>query len=117
MDKHRDTRSYDRRDQDPRGRRGGATRRKRKKHGRAFKVVMTIVLIFVITLAMLLCMSAAYIKNVIIPDASLDMSDFNPNLTSKVLAQNPETGPMKRSRPYTARKTACGSPRMRSPSI
>ena len=92
MDKHRDTRSYDRRDQDPRGRRGGATRRKRKKHGRAFKVVMTIVLIFVITLAMLLCMSAAYIKNVIIPDASLDMSDFNPNLTSKVLAQNPETG-------------------------
>lgn len=53
---------------------------------------MTIVLIFVITLAMLLCMSAAYIKNVIIPDASLDMSDFNPNLTSKVLAQNPETG-------------------------
>ena len=54
MDKHRDTRSYDRRDQDPRGRRGGATRRKRKKHGRAFKVVMTIVLIFVITLTDLL---------------------------------------------------------------
>ncbi|HIY33000.1 MAG TPA: PBP1A family penicillin-binding protein [Candidatus Evtepia faecavium] len=92
---HRDTRpSSDRRDQrDPRDRRGaGPNKKKRKKHGRGFRVVMTVVLILVITLAMLLCMAAVYIKNVIIPEAGLEMADFNPNLTSTMLYQDPDTG-------------------------
>ena len=85
---NRDTRpSNDRRD-----RRGAGAKKNRKKHGRGFKVVMTIVLILVITIAMLLCMAAVYIKNVIIPEASLEMADFNPNLTSTMLYQDPDTG-------------------------
>ena len=85
---NRDTRpSSDRRD-----RRSAGSKKNRKKHGRGFKVVMTIVLILVITIAMLLCMAAVYIKNVIIPEASLEMADFNPNLTSTMLYQDPNTG-------------------------
>ena len=45
---------------------------------------MTIVLIFVITAAMLLCMAAAYIKNVIIPNAGLEMTAYDLNLTSTI---------------------------------
>ncbi|MGN0969462.1 MAG: hypothetical protein ACI4OM_01775, partial [Evtepia sp.] len=69
------------------------TRRKRKKHGRAFKVIMTIVLIFVITTAMLVCMAAAYIKNVIIPQADLQLDTFDASmsLTSTMYCRNPST--------------------------
>src|SRR5699024_9437814 len=37
-------------------------------------------------------MAAVYIKNVIIPEAGLEMADFNPNLTSTMLYQDPDTG-------------------------
>ena len=69
------------------------TRRNRKKHGRAFKVIMTIVLIFVITTAMLVCMAAAYIKNVIIPQADLQLDTFDASmsLTSTMYCRNPST--------------------------
>ena len=50
---------------------------------------MTIVLIFVITAAMLLCMAAAYIKNVIIPNAGLEMTAYDLNLTSTILCKDP----------------------------
>ncbi|MDO4517445.1 MAG: transglycosylase domain-containing protein [Bacillota bacterium] len=53
---------------------------------------MTIVLIFVITMAMLTCMAAAYIKNVILPEADLKLDSFNPNLTSTMYYRDPETG-------------------------
>ena len=56
---------------------------------------MTIVLIFVITAAMLLCMAAVYIKNVIIPNAGLEMTDYDLNLTSTILCKDPETGAYK----------------------
>ena len=56
---------------------------------------MTIVLIFVITAAMLLCMAAAYIKNVIIPNAGLEMTAYDLNLTSTILCKDPETGAYK----------------------
>ena len=97
MDYHRETRpSRDRRDPgDPRNRQGKNAKRKRKKHGKTFKVVMTIVLIFVITAAMLLCMAAAYIKNVIIPNAGLEMTAYDLNLTSTILCKDPETGAYK----------------------
>ena len=39
---------------------------------------MTIVLIFVITMVMLACMAAAYIKNVILPEADLKLDEYNP---------------------------------------
>ena len=46
----------------------------------------------IITMVMLLCMAAIYIKNVIIPEASLEMADFNPNLTSTMYYKDPDTG-------------------------
>lgn len=73
-------------------RRNTRTKRKQKKRGRSFKVVMTIVLIFVITMAMLACMAAAYIKNVILPEADLQLDEVNPNLTSTMLYRDLETG-------------------------
>ena len=100
MDYYRDTQpSRDQRSsreprdpKDPRDRRGKSTKRKRKKHGRAFRVVMTIVLICLITGAMLLCMAATYIKNVIIPNAGLEMNDYTVAQTSSILAKDPSTG-------------------------
>ena len=77
---------------DARGRGGKSAKQKRKKHGKAFKVVMTVILVILITGLMLLCMAAVYIKNVIIPNASLEMTEYNPNLTSTILSKNPETG-------------------------
>lgn len=53
---------------------------------------MTIVLIFVITMAMLACMAAAYIKNVILPEADLKLDEYNPNLTSTMYYKDPDTG-------------------------
>ncbi len=53
---------------------------------------MTIVLIFVITMAMLACMAAAYIKNVILPEADLKLDEYNPNLTSTMLYRDLATG-------------------------
>lgn len=76
----------------PKDSRGKVSKRKGKKHGKAFKIVMTIVLIILITGAMLLCMAAVYIKNVIIPNASLEMTEYNPNLTSTILSKDPDTG-------------------------
>ena len=93
MDRRDTHASADRRDpRDARDRRGASSKRKRKNHGRGFKAVMTVVLILVITMVMLLCMAAIYIKNVIIPEASLEMADFNPNLTSTMYYKDPDTG-------------------------
>lgn len=74
---------------------GKNAKRKRKKHGKTLKVVMTIVLIFVITAAMLLCMAAAYIKNVIIPNAGLEMTAYDLNLTSTILCKTRKQVPIK----------------------
>ena len=93
MDRRDTHASADRRDpRDARDRRGASSKRKRKNHGRGFKAVMTVVLILVITMVMLLCMAAIYIKNVIIPEASLEMADFKPNLTSTMYYKDPDTG-------------------------
>ncbi len=87
----RDSRDH----RDPRGpqdrRQGRNPKGKGKKHGKAFKVGMTILLVCLITGAMLLCMAAIYVKNVIIPKAGLEMTDYNLNLTSTILTKNPET--------------------------
>ncbi len=75
-----------------RERRNTRTKRKQKKRGSGFRVVMTVVLIFVITMAMLACMAAAYIKNVILPEADLQLDEVNPNLTSTLLYRDLDTG-------------------------
>ena len=54
--------------------------------------MITALIILAITGAMLLCMAAVYIKNVIIPNAGLEMADYDLNLTSTIYAKNPETG-------------------------
>lgn len=76
-----------------RDRRDTRRRRKRKKHGRVFTVIMTLVLIFVITSAMLACMAAAYVKNVIIPEADLQLDTYtaNMNLTTTMYYFDPES--------------------------
>lgn len=60
---------------------------------------MTIVLIFIITVAMMACMAAAYIKNVIIPAADLKLEDYTTNLTSTMYyrdsTENTEDPPYK----------------------
>ena len=56
---------------------------------------MTIVLIFVITAAMLLCMAAAYIKNVIIPNAGLEMTAYDLNLTVRFYVKTRKQVPIK----------------------
>ena len=63
-----------------RERRDTKSRKKKKKHGRVFKIVMTVVLIFVITTVMLACMAASYIKNVIIPAADLQLDTYSANM-------------------------------------
>ncbi|MCF0124047.1 MAG: PBP1A family penicillin-binding protein [Ruminiclostridium sp.] len=75
-----------------RDKRSPKTKRKRKKSGRGFKIFITIVLVFVITMAMLACMAAAYIKNVILPEADLKLDEYNPNLTSAMYYKDPATG-------------------------
>ena len=61
-------------------RRDTKSKKKKKKHGRVFKIVMTVVLIFVITTVMLACMAASYIKNVIIPEADLQLDTYSANM-------------------------------------
>lgn len=67
------------------------SRKKRKKHGTFFRVFTTIVLIGIITTAMLLCMAAVYIKNVIMPAADLQLESYTTNLTTTMYYKDPAT--------------------------
>ena len=79
MDRRDTHASADRRDpRDARDRRGASSKRNGKTTVGASRPLMTVVLILVITMVMLLCMAAIYIKNVIIPEASLEMADSTP---------------------------------------
>ncbi len=66
-------------------------RKRRKKDHKVRKVILTILLIVLITGAILLCMSAMYLKNVIIPQAGLDMEDYTANLTTTMYYQDPNS--------------------------
>ena len=57
-------------------------RKRKKKDHKVRRVLLTILLIVLITGAILVCMSAMYIKNVIIPQAGLDMADYTAKLTT-----------------------------------
>lgn len=86
-------RQYNRGGGRPEGRSSRRPARKRKrKSGKVKKVLLSILLIVLITGAMLLCMSAMYLKNVIIPQAGLDMADYTANLTTTMHYKDPNTG-------------------------
>ena len=92
--RERDAREYRDRDRDNRSSPGNNRKRKRKRHGRFFKGVLTVVLVLVLTGAILLCMSAMYIKNVILPQSDLQMDAFDDLVqrTSKMYYKDPSSG-------------------------
>lgn len=55
------------------------------------KTIGTVLLILVITAVLLTCFAAAYIKNVIMPQAHLE-ANFDMDLTSTIYYQDPDTG-------------------------
>lgn len=67
-------------------------RKRKKKDHKVRRVLLTILLIVLITGAILVCMSAMYIKNVIIPQAGLDMADYTAKLTTTMHYKDPGTG-------------------------
>ncbi len=59
------------------------------------KVVGTLFLIGALTCAIMLCFAAVYIRNVIMPQAGLKLTDFPTNLTSHMYYFDPGTGERK----------------------
>ncbi len=88
----RETRSRDRNGRGSRSTRSRRTRRKRK--GGLFKGILTVVLVLVLTGAILACLSAMYIKNVILPETDLQLDAYNDAVqqTSKMYYRDLETG-------------------------
>ena len=74
-------------DQTPRRR-----RKSKKKKGGALRIIGTLLLIFLTTSAFLACFGAVYIVNVILPQASMDLSSFNVDENSVMYYQDKSTG-------------------------
>ncbi|MCI8593998.1 MAG: transglycosylase [Oscillospiraceae bacterium] len=78
------------------GRRSSEPERPRKKRrrrkGTVRTVIVTLLLIAIVTSALLACFAAVYIKSVIMPEASLDLSWFNPDLSSTMYYLDSATG-------------------------
>lgn len=89
---NRETRGRDRNGRGSRSTRSRRTRRKRK--GGLFKGILTVVLVLVLTGAILACLSAMYIKNVILPETDLQLDAYNDAVqqTSKMYYRDLETG-------------------------
>ena len=79
-----------------------------------FKVLGTLLLIGVVTAAFLACFGAVYIKEVILPDAHVEAQAYSTALASTIYYTGP---PARRwsSSLFTALRTGCGSPTVRSP--
>ena len=71
--------------------RGKKREKKRRGRGVGFKVITTIVLVLLLSVAMFVCITSIYIKNVIMPNADLQVADYNLNLTTKLYCMDPET--------------------------
>lgn len=78
---------------------GGAPRPQRKKHRRKRSVVgqilftlWTLFLVFAITCSFLACFAAVYIKNVIMPNTDLTLTDYSMSLSSTIYYTDPATG-------------------------
>ena len=80
-------------DQPPRRR-----RKSKKKKGGALRIIGTLLLIFLTTSAFLACFGAVYIVNVILPQASMDLSSFNVDENSVMYYQDKSTGEYKELR-------------------
>lgn len=78
-----------------------ATKSNRKGRGRGgvgrffaalFKLIGTLLLIGILTCSILACLAATYIKTVILPDTSLDLTAFDTKLSSTIYYTDRETG-------------------------
>ena len=79
---------------DRNARRSRPKKKSRRARGGLFKVVLTVVLVLVLTGAILACLSAMYIKNVILPETDLQLDAYNEAVqqTSKMFYRDVETG-------------------------
>ena len=70
--------------------------KRRSKAGGAvslvLKIIGTVVLVGALTCAILACFAAVYVKNVILPDAHLDVGDYSTDLASTVYYIDKNTG-------------------------
>ena len=70
--------------------------RKKKRKGetlhRVLSVLGTLILVFAITCSFLACFAAVYIKNVILPQAEMDIAQYPMNLSSTIYYIDPDTG-------------------------
>ena len=91
---NRDARNRERSSRDDRTARSTRTKGKRRRKGGVFKAVLTVVLVLVLTGAILACLSAMYIKNVILPETDLQLDAYNEAVqqTSKMYYRDIETG-------------------------
>ena len=107
MERNRETRDREYRDRPPRedretrsrerprrSSRSASPKRKRRGRGGVFKAVLTVVLVLVLTGAILACLSAMYIKNVILPETDLQLDAYNEAVqqTSKMFYRDTQTG-------------------------
>ena len=90
----RDARNKDRTPPRDRSARSARNKRKRRRKGGVFKVILTIVLVLVLTGAILACLTAMYIKNVILPETDLQLDAYNEAVqqTSKMYYRDLESG-------------------------
>ncbi len=67
-------------------------RRKRSVAGQIFFVLWTLFLVFSITCSFLACFAAVYIKNVIMPNTDLTLTDYSMSLSSTIYYVDSATG-------------------------
>ena len=71
-------------------------RRRRSRAGRivslVLKIIGTVALVGVLTCAILACFATVYVKNVILPDAHLDVGDYSTDLASTMYYIDKDTG-------------------------
>lgn len=67
-------------------------RRKRSVVGQVLFVLWTLFLVFSITCSFLACFAAVYIKNVIMPNTDLTLTDYSMSLSSTIYYVDPVTG-------------------------
>ena len=67
-------------------------RRKRSIVGQILFTLWTLFLVFAITCSFLACFAAVYIKNVIMPNTDLTLTDYSMSLSSTIYYTDPSTG-------------------------
>ena len=67
-------------------------RRKRSVVGQILFTLWTLFLVFAISCSFLACFAAVYIKNVIMPNTELTLTDYSMSLSSTIYYTDPNTG-------------------------